>query len=91
MKITCIPDLIQKLQEWKGRLIAYVGGSGVSLFSNNVAANAKQVAEAAATNPDVTLANLISLGGLIVIAGRLAFDIYVHFDKKRQQQEPSNL
>ncbi|WP_136487859.1 hypothetical protein [Vibrio sp. H11] len=80
-----IPDLLQKYQEWKGRLIAYVGGSGVSLFSNNVAANAKQIAESTVHNPDVTLANLVSLGGLVVIFARLVFDIYVHFDGKRRK------
>lgn len=84
-----ITMLFERLHEWKGRLIAYGGGTGVSVFSNEVAAKAQQAAETAASSPEITTANLISLGGLLVIAGRLIFDIYVHFDKKRQQREAS--
>lgn len=83
----CFSEVWLKLHDFKGRLIAYGGGSGVSFFSNEVAAKAQQAAESAASSPDITLANLISLGGLLVIAGRLVFDIYVHFDKKRQERE----
>ncbi|WP_236733942.1 hypothetical protein [Aliivibrio fischeri] len=61
----------------------------MSFFSNEVAAKAQQAAEITATTSEITAANLISLGGLLVIAGRLVFDIYVHFDKKRQQKDPS--
>ena len=84
-----ITMLFERLHEWKGRLIAYGGGTSVSAFSNEVAAKAQQAAETAASSPEITTANLISLGGLLVIAGRLIFDIYVHFDKKRQQREAS--
>ncbi|EIU6870662.1 hypothetical protein L5169_004799 [Vibrio parahaemolyticus] len=84
-----IADLFERFHEWKGRLIAYGGGTGVSVFSNEVAAKAQQAAETAAASPEITTANLISLGGLLVIAGRLVFDIYVHFDKKRQKRETS--
>lgn len=84
-----IADLLERFHEWKGRLIAYGGGTGVSAFSNEVAAKAQQAAETAAASPEITTANLISLGGLLVIAGRLVFDVYVHFDKKRQKRETS--
>ncbi|EGQ7740908.1 hypothetical protein NAL94_23825 (plasmid) [Vibrio alginolyticus] len=84
-----IANLFESFQEWKGRLIAYGGGTSVSVFSNEVAAKAQQAAETAASSPEITTANLISLGGLLVIAGRLVFDIYVHFDKKRQKREVS--
>ncbi|KYO58420.1 hypothetical protein [Vibrio parahaemolyticus] len=82
-----LTDVIERFHDWKGRVIAYGGGTGVSVFSNEVAAKAQHAAESAAAAPDVTYANLISLGGLLVIAGRLAFDIYVHFDKKRTAEE----
>ncbi|UPR55295.1 hypothetical protein ITG09_24280 (plasmid) [Vibrio cyclitrophicus] len=84
-----IAILFERFHEWKGRLIAYGGGTSVSVFSNEVAAKAQQAAETAASSPEITTANLISLGGLLVIAGRLAFDIYVHFDKKRKNREAS--
>ncbi|MCG6308977.1 hypothetical protein K6U49_10315 [Vibrio alginolyticus] len=79
----CFSEVWLKLHDFKGRLIAYGGGGGVSLFSNEVAAKAQQAAQTAASTPDITLANLISLGGLALIAARFIFDVYVYFDKKR--------
>ena len=79
-----IAKSIEKFHEWKGRIIAYGGGSGVSTFSGSVAAKAQQATEAALTSPDITIANMASIGGLLVIAGRLAFDIWVYFDKRKR-------
>lgn len=71
----------ERASEWKGRVIAYCGGGGVSLFSHEAAAQTAQ------TVHEVTYANWISLGGLLVIVCRLAFDVYVHFEKKRMKRE----
>lgn len=83
-------NFIQWVQEWKGRLIAYGGGSSVSVFSGTVAAKAQEASDAALAIPEITTANLISFGGLVVIAGRLAFDIYVYVDQKRKKRNKNN-
>ena len=82
-----IPAMIERLNEWKGQLIAYGGGGSVSLFSNQVAAKASETVEVVTAMPDITTANMISLGGLVLIAFRLIFDIYAYFDKKRERRE----
>ena len=82
-----IPAMIERLNEWKGQLIAYGGGGSVSLFSNQVAAKASETVEVVTAMPDITTANMISLGGLVLIAFRLIFDIYTYFDKKRERRE----
>ncbi len=81
----CLSEFWVKLHDCKGRLITYGGGSGVSFFSSEVAAKAQQAAESTAASPDITLANLISLGGLALIAARFIFDVYVYIDKKRSK------
>ena len=79
-----VKTFLENLHEWKGRLIAYCGGTGVSVFSETVAAKAQQSSELATSSPDITIANLISIGGLVVVIARLIFDIWVHFDKRKQ-------
>ncbi len=77
-------NLIDTAQEWKGRLIAYLGGSGVTAISTqtNAAINSS-IDAAVSVPPEITLTTWISLGGLIVIAGRLVFDVWCYFDKRR--------
>ena len=81
-------NIVARIQEWKGSLISYLGGTGVTMFSSEVAARAEDAAKVTGTYHEVTLANWLSLGGLIVIAARLIFDVYVHIDKKRQAKLP---
>lgn len=75
-----LPEWFDKAHEWRGRLITYVGGSGVSLFSHEA------VAKTAESASEVTMANWISLGGLVLVAIRLCFDIYVHIKKERHKR-----
>ncbi|MBW3517459.1 hypothetical protein KO537_22485 [Shewanella sp. NKUCC01_JLK] len=77
--------VISAASEFKGRFIAYGGGSGIFVFSNEVAAKAQQAAEMAQQIPDPTLTvqTMVSIGGLVVIAGRLALDIFKEVDKRR--------
>lgn len=79
--MTC---LITKASELKGRVIAYGGGSGIFVFSADVAAKAQEAAQMAQQMPSTFLPSLISLGGLVVVFGRLAFDIFKYFDQRRQ-------
>lgn len=76
--------LITKASELKGRIIAYGGGSGIFVFSADVAAKAEAAAQLAQQMPSTFLPSLISLGGLVVVFGRLAFDIFKYFDQRRQ-------
>tara|TARA_R110002033_G_scaffold171199_1_gene218052 strand:+ start:22310 stop:22585 length:276 start_codon:yes stop_codon:yes gene_type:complete len=83
--------VISAASEFKGRFIAYGGGSGVFVFSNEVAAKAQQAAEMAQQIPDPTLTvqTMVSIGGLVVIAGRLALDIFKEIDKRRNGKNKS--
>ena len=74
--------MFDRLRYIQGQIIAYGGGTLVSLWSK---------AAAAAENLDVTISHLtvndvIGLGGLLVIAGRLVFDVFVFIDKRKQRQ-----
>jgi len=76
--------VISAASEFKGRFIAYGGGSGVFVFSNEVAAKAQQIPD-----PTLTVQTMVSIGGLVVIAGRLALDIYKEIDKRRNGKNKS--
>ncbi|CAH8235341.1 hypothetical protein [Vibrio aestuarianus] len=80
------PKFFDVLHEWKGRIIAYGGGSSVSAFSGAVAANAQQAVDHTASSPDITTANVISIIGLIFIGCRLIFDVVVWLDERRQKR-----
>jgi hypothetical protein len=81
--------VISAASEFKGRFIAYGGGSGVFVFSNEVAAKAQQAAEVAQQIPSLTVQTMVSIGGLVVIAGRLALDIFKEIDKRRNGKNKS--
>ncbi|EPJ0793292.1 hypothetical protein ATY35_09615 [Vibrio cidicii] len=76
----------QQLQEWKGRLIVYLGGGGISFFSESVTARAREVAEAAAAIPDPVVFNPYTTAGLVFVGGRLVFDIFVYLDQRRMKK-----
>ncbi|WED23062.1 hypothetical protein L3Q72_06625 [Vibrio sp. JC009] len=86
-----LDSALQRWQEWKGRLIAYLGGGGLSAFSANVTAQAKQAAEVTTTvAPDMFTANLFTALGLIFVGGRLIFDIVVYIDQRRLKRSKQN-
>jgi hypothetical protein len=74
-------DLIHR---FKGQCIAYGGGTLVSLWSKAVSA-VGSLPEM--TFPQLTINDLIGIGGLLVITGRLAFDIFVYIDKRKQRNQ----
>lgn len=80
--------VINAASEFHGRLIAYAGGSGLFVFSNEVAAKAQQTAEVAqqVIAPEMTVQTIVSIGGLVVIAGRLALDIFKYVDQRKQKR-----
>ncbi|MGI1970787.1 hypothetical protein [Shewanella sp. S23-S33] len=79
---------ITRASELKGRIIAYGGGSGIFVFSADVAAKAEQAAELAQQLPASTfLPSVISLGGLLVVVCRFVFDVFKYFDQRRQQRK----
>ena len=73
--------------EFKGRFIAYGGGSGVFIFSNEVAAKAEQAAGLTQQVPTLTVQSMVSIGGLVVIAARLALDIYKEAEKRKKGKD----
>ncbi|HHY0482742.1 hypothetical protein, partial [Vibrio parahaemolyticus] len=84
--------VIDKVSEWKGRLIAYGGGSGVSAYSANSVAKPNPIPEVAqqATDilsvyilPGVTVGSAITILGIVVVLGRFIFDVWKYFDQRR--------
>ena len=74
-------DLIHR---FKGQCIAYGGGTLVGLWSKAVAA-AESLPEM--TILQLTINDMIGIGGLLVTAGRLALDIFVYIDKRKQRKQ----
>ena len=82
-----------------GRVIAYVGGSGVSAVSQTSKASAAAVMDISPSPGEVVsllnmplievggvhvvTADVVSVGGLVFVGLRLAFDIWKHFDNRR--------
>ncbi len=81
---------LARFEEWKGRIIAYFGGGGISAYSGNVAAKAQSAAEMTATHQEIFTAQFISGIGLFLVGCRLVFDIVVFIDKCRQRRKERN-
>jgi hypothetical protein len=75
--------MLDRLRYLQGQLIAYGGGSLVSIWSNA----AKAATDLTTSIPDFTTNELIGIGGLIVIAFRFFFDVFVYFDKRRKRKQ----
>lgn len=76
-------SMFDRLRYFQGQLIAYGGGSLVSLWSS--AATAAN--DLTSSIPNLTTNDLIGIGGLIVIAFRFVFDVFVYFDKRRKRNQ----
>jgi hypothetical protein len=76
-------SMFDRLRYFQGQLIAYGGGSLVSLWSSA----AKAANDLTSSIPDLTTNDLIGIGGLIVIAFRFVFDVFVYFDKRRKRKQ----
>ena len=82
-------EITDKLSDLKGRLIAYFGGSGIAAYSSNTTTKAKELVETAhdaaiqqSTNlmsvhitPYMTVADLLTVIGAIVVLGRFVLDV----------------
>ncbi|WP_027697229.1 hypothetical protein [Vibrio litoralis] len=80
--------VFRRLSEWKGRLIAYIGGGGISIVSSTSSVKAQVAAEhLPSAQATLTTANVISIVGLIFVGFRLAFDVYVYINSKRKESE----
>ncbi|WP_253825338.1 hypothetical protein [Vibrio sp. 03-59-1] len=77
---------LARIEEWKGRIIAYFGGGGIAAYSDQVAAKAQEAAHVA-TNQEIFTAQLFSGVGLLFVGCRLIFDIVVFIDKCRQRRK----
>lgn len=77
--------MFELLRRHTGQCIAYGGGFFLSLWSGLV-----QAAEKALSIPlpePSALNAYVGIGGLVAIFGRLFFDIYVYFDKRKQRKQ----
>lgn len=72
------------LHRHAGQCIAYGGGTLVSLWSKAAAA-AEAIPDIPI--PELAVSDMVGVGGLMVITGRLAFDVFVYFDKRKQRKE----
>lgn len=84
--------VLDRVSEWKGRLIAYGGGSGVSAYSAETVAKSQHVPETAhqVTDilstyilPGVTVGSFLTILGATVVVGRFVFDVWKYFDQRR--------
>lgn len=83
-------EMISQANEWTGRVIAYLGGGGLSVFSADVAAKTQHAAEVASSADYSFVPMLVSVGGLLVVAGRLVFDVWKYFDIRNNKLEAAD-
>lgn len=81
---------ILSMSELKGRLIAYIGGAGVSLSSEktqtlqkiNESSNVSDILTWVIL-PGLSLGSLLTIVGAAVVVCRFAFDVWSYFDQRR--------
>lgn len=77
--------MFELLRRHTGQCIAYGGGFFLSLWSGLVQAAEKALS---IPLPEPSAMNaFVGVGGLVAIFGRLFFDIYVYFDKRRRRNK----
>ena len=79
-----VPSMFDLIHRFKGQCIAYGGGTLVSLWSQAVSA-AEKIPDIPIPEPAIN--DVVGIGGLLVITGRLFFDIFVYLDKRKQRKE----
>lgn len=83
--------VLDRVREWKGRAIAYGGGSGVSLYSADTMAKAQSTPPVtdilhAYLLPGVTVGSALTLFGAALVLVRLVFDIWKYFDERQYRK-----
>lgn len=93
-------ELIDKLSDLNGRLIAYFGGSGIAAYSSNATATAKELVTTAhdtavqqSTNlmsvhitPYITVADVLTVVGAAVVLGRFVLDVVKFICSRRDRK-----
>ena len=93
--------LIDKLSDLKGRLIAYLGGSGIFAYSSNATAKAKEIVQsahdAAVSQSNnlmsvhitsyMTVADLLAVVGAVVVFGRFVLDVVKYIRPVRTRDD----
>lgn len=92
-------QIISKVSDMKGRLIAYLGGTSVSAYSADLTTEAKRMAADAASQASVmampvlhnwTVGDVLALGGFLVVLGRFVFDVFKYFDQRSLQNRETD-
>lgn len=86
-------QIIDKLSDLKGRLIAYVGGGGITAYSADVTAKAKEAAETVQSTqflnlhitPWLTVGDVLFTIGSLVVLGRFILDVLKYRDQRRDR------
>ena len=84
-------QIIDRLSDIKGRLIAYIGGGGVSAYSADVTVKAKEAAEHVQSTqfltvhitPWLTVGDVLTIIGALVVLGRFVLDVLKYLDQRR--------
>lgn len=93
--------LTDKLSDLKGRLIAYLGGSGLFAYSSNATATAKEIAQSAHDvavqqsnnlmsvhlTSYMTVADLLAVVGAVVVLGRFVLDVVKYIRPVRTRDD----
>jgi len=81
------------ISELKSRLIAYVGGTGVSVSSVK-SETAQKISESGVSDiltwsvfPGVSLGSLLTIIGAAVVISRFVFDVWIYFDQRKQRRK----
>lgn len=81
------------ISELKSRLIAYGGGTGVSVSSVKSQA-AQKISESGVSDiltwgvlPGVSLGSLLTIIGAAIVICRFVFDVWIYFDQRKQRRE----
>lgn len=84
-------QLLERLSDLQGRLIAYIGGGGICAYSSDVTARAKEAAEVMQQSrlllihitEWLTIGDVLTLIGAFVVFGRFVLDVIKYLDSRR--------
>ncbi len=80
--------IINVASELKGRLIAYFGGTGISVSSAKAQAAIEQANNVVdilhwTIMPGVSLGSALTILGAAIVISRFGFDVWTYFDKRK--------
>lgn len=84
------------MADFKGRLIAYVGGASVSVSSEKAQSAVQTMSDTGIADiltwsvfPGVSFGSLLTIIGAVVVLVRLVFDVWSYFDARKLKREES--